>query len=43
MTSELAGIRKYLKRTKTLGDLQAMADSLYTISESEVVITSSGG
>ena len=42
MTSELAGIRKYLKRTKTLGDLQSMADSLYEISESEVVITSSG-
>ena len=42
MTSELAGIRKYLKRTKTLGELQTMADSLYATSESEVVITSTG-
>ena len=42
MTSELAGIRKYLRRTKTLGDLQTMADALYTSSESEVIITSSG-
>lgn len=42
MTSELAGIRKYLKRTKTLAQLQTLADSLYTSSESEVVITSTG-
>jgi hypothetical protein len=42
MTSELAGIRKYLKRTKTLGDLQTMADALYTIADSEVTITSTG-
>lgn len=42
MTSELAGIRKYLKRTKTLAQLKTLADSLYTSSESEVVITSTG-
>ena len=42
MTSELAGLRKYLKRTKTLAQLQTMADALFASSESEVVITSTG-
>jgi hypothetical protein len=42
MTSELAGIRKYLRRTKTLEQLQTMADALYAIADSEVVITSTG-
>jgi hypothetical protein len=42
MTSELAGIRKHLKRTKTLAQLKALADELYSIADSEVVITSTG-
>jgi len=42
MTSELAGIRKFLKRTKTLAELQAMATALFASAESEVVITSTG-
>jgi len=42
MTSELAGIRKYLKRTKSLGELQTLADDLYSIADSEVIITSTG-
>lgn len=42
MTSELAGIRKYLKRTKSLDQLQTYADQLFTSSDSEVVITSTG-
>lgn len=42
MTSELAGIRKYLKRTKSLGQLQTLADGLYSTADSEVVITSTG-
>jgi hypothetical protein len=42
MTSELAGIRKYLKRTKSLAQLQTLADELYSIADSEVVITSTG-
>jgi hypothetical protein len=42
MTSELAGIRKHLRRTKTLYQLQAMAEELYAIADSEVVITSTG-
>jgi hypothetical protein len=42
MTSELAGIRKHLKRTKTLAQLKALADELYAIADSEVVITSTG-
>jgi hypothetical protein len=42
MTSELAGIRKYLKRTKSLGELQTLADGLYSIADSEVTITSTG-
>jgi len=42
MTSELAGIRKYLKRTKSLASLQTMADELYVLADSEVVITSTG-
>jgi hypothetical protein len=42
MTSELAGIRKFLKRTKTLSELQTMATALFASAESEVVITSTG-
>jgi hypothetical protein len=42
MTSELAGIRKFLKRTKTLSELQTMANALFASAESEVVITSTG-
>jgi hypothetical protein len=42
MTSELAGIRKYLKRTKTLSQLLKLADDLYAIADSEVVITNAG-
>lgn len=42
MTSELAGIRKFLKRTKTLAQLQEMATALFAIADSEVVITSTG-
>jgi hypothetical protein len=42
MTSELAGIRKFLKRTKTLTQLQTMATTLFASAESEVVITSTG-
>jgi hypothetical protein len=42
MTSELAGIRKYLKRTKSLAQLQTLADDLYSIADSEVTITSTG-
>lgn len=42
MTSELAGIRKHLKRTKTLNQLKTLADSLYSIADSEVIITSTG-
>jgi hypothetical protein len=42
MTSELAGIRKYLKRTKNLSQLKKLADELYTIADSEVVITNAG-
>jgi hypothetical protein len=42
MTSELAGIRKHLKRTKTLAQLKSLADELYSIADSEVVITSTG-
>lgn len=42
MTSELAGIRKHLKRTKTLAQLKTLADSLYSIADSEVIITSTG-
>jgi hypothetical protein len=42
MTSELAGIRKYLKRTKSLAQLQTLADELYSIADSEVTITSTG-
>jgi hypothetical protein len=42
MTSELAGIRKYLKRTKSLTQLQTLADDLYSIADSEVIITSTG-
>jgi hypothetical protein len=42
MTTELAGIRKFLKRTKTLSDLQTMATALFASAESEVTITSTG-
>lgn len=42
MTSELAGIRKHLKRTKTLAQLQTMSAELFAIADSEVVITSTG-
>lgn len=42
MTSELAGIRKFLKRTKTLSELRTMATALFASAESEVVITSTG-
>lgn len=42
MTSELAGIRKYLKRTRNLAQLQTMADKLFVESESTVTITSTG-
>jgi hypothetical protein len=42
MTSELAGIRKYLKRTKTLAQLEILSASLYAIADSEVTITSTG-
>jgi hypothetical protein len=42
MTSELAGIRKFLKRTKTLAQLQELATALFAIADSEVVITSTG-
>jgi hypothetical protein len=42
MTTELAGIRKFLKRTKTLAELQAMATALFASAESEVTITSTG-
>jgi hypothetical protein len=42
MTSELAGIRKHLKRTKTLSQLKTLSDSLYLLADSEVVITSTG-
>jgi hypothetical protein len=42
MTSELAGIRKHLKRTKTLAQLEILSASLYAIADSEVTITSTG-
>ena len=42
MTSELAGIRKHLKRTKTLAQLETLSASLYAIADSEVTITSTG-
>ena len=42
MTSELAGIRKYLKRTKTLSQLEVLSTDLYAIADSEVVITNAG-
>jgi hypothetical protein len=42
MTSELAGIRKYLKRTKTLTQLLTLSDDLYAIADSEVIITNAG-
>ena len=42
MTSELAGIRKHLKRTKTLAQLETLSASLYAIADSEVIITNAG-
>jgi hypothetical protein len=42
MTSELAGIRKYLKRTKTLSQLEVLSNDLYAIADSEVIITNAG-
>ena len=42
MTSELAGIRKHLKRTKTLAQFEILSASLYAIADSEVTITSTG-
>ncbi len=42
MTSELAGIRKYLKRTKTLSQLKVLSNDLYAIADSEVIITNAG-
>tara|TARA_B110000285_G_scaffold98084_1_gene111891 strand:- start:90 stop:383 length:294 start_codon:yes stop_codon:yes gene_type:complete len=42
MDSDLTGIRKYLQRTYGLADLQKLADELFLIAESEVIITSSG-
>jgi len=42
MTSELAGIRKHLKRTKSLAKLKTLADELYSIADSEVIITNAG-
>jgi hypothetical protein len=42
MTSELAGIRKHLKRTKSLTQLEALAVDLFSIADSEVTITSTG-
>lgn len=42
MTSELAGIRKHLKRTKTLVQLKTLSESLYSIADSEVIITNAG-
>ena len=42
MNSDLSGIRKHLQRTRSLAELTKMADELFTIAESEVVITSTG-
>jgi hypothetical protein len=42
MTTELAGIRKFLKRTRSLTQLQTMAEALFASAESEVTITSTG-
>jgi hypothetical protein len=42
MTSELAGIRKHLKRTKSLTQLETLAVDLFSIADSEVTITSTG-
>ena len=39
---KIAGVKSYLRRTKTVAELEALADSAFASASEEVVITSIG-
>ena len=42
-TQKLAGVKSYLRRTKTTAELEALADAAFVSASEEVVITSISG